>query len=369
LKKAAALIVIVALLSCLGVYAALGSAGGPDDPLVSLGYLNTVVREKLLNLVEAKIGERLNRVSAGAEGRLEAVKLPQAGFSYAPKFTPLDFDEGGKLTLGEFGCFILFAGTGRLYVSSGEVIDISTGTVCKNGELLRLKNKYFAAEQSSAYIRLYTNDAWGMVDGYYVSQGVGEVPLRESFLDVDEEHWAAPHIFALAEAGIVRGVGGYKFAPSAAVTRGTFVTIIGRICGVDAAAYTETGFADTDISQWYGPYVAWAAGAGLVLGDGEKFYPDAAITREQMAVIIVRLAGYLGLEAAPGPEGSRPYADAAAVSPWAAEAVVKARDMGIMTGRENDTFDPGGTATRAEFCAVARRLMSAMGKPVAAGTP
>jgi hypothetical protein len=128
---------------------------------------------------------------------------------------------------------------------------------------------------------------------------------------------AAPHIFALAEAGIVRGVGGYKFAPSAAVTRGTFVTIIGRICGVDAAAYTETGFADTDISQWYGPYVAWAAGAGLVLGDGEKFYPDAAITREQMAVIIVRLAGYLGLEAAPGPEGSRPYADAAAVSPWA----------------------------------------------------
>jgi hypothetical protein len=360
LKKAVSVILTVIFLSALSVFAAMAAGGAVDDPLISLSYLKTTVTDKLVKLAAARSDESLGKVSKAANGRLDNFSLPPAGYTYAPKFTSLDFDEGGKLTLGEFGCFILFGGEGRLYISSGEVINISTGEACKNGDILTLNNKYFAAENTSAYIRLYTNDSWGMVDGYYTREISGTVPLRESFLDVAEGYWAADYIYGLAEAGIVKGVGGYKFAPSANVTRGAFVTIVGRICNVDMTAYTETGFSDTDIAKWYGPYVAWAGVNGIVTGDSGSFYPDNVLTREQMAVIIVRLADYLGLkyEAA----DAEPYTDSGSISSWASDAVVKARSLGIMTGKENNTFDPKGTATRAEICAVARRLMDISGK-------
>jgi hypothetical protein len=358
LKRVAALVLVIILISGLGIVlaATTGSGGSADDPLISLNYLNSTVIEKLKASAKALQKQKLEPKHTAARERLDKIYIPDTEFSYAPEFTALDFDTGGRITLNEFGCFILFGGKGRLYITAGEVVNISTGEVCKNGELLKLNNKYFAVEESSAYIRLYTDDSWGMVDGYYNYVAAEEIPLRESFLDVGDEHWAAEYIFSLAEQKIVNGVGGYMFNPSGTVTRGTFVTVLGRIADIETSWYTVSGFDDTDITKWYGPYVAWAAEAGIVRGDGGNFKPEAPLSREQMAVIIANFASYMKAEAQEASD-ENPYSDSDKISSWAADAVLKVKALGLMTGKTNNAFDPQGTATRAEICAVAVRIM------------
>ena len=358
MKKITAIVLVIILISGLGIVlaASTGSGGSVDDPLISLKYLNSTVLEKLSTSVKALQAEKLEKKYIDAGERLDEIFLPDPELSYAPKFTGVNFKDGGKITLDEFGCFILFGGKGRLYITSGEVINISTGESCKNEDLLKPNNKYFAVENSEAYIRLYTDDSWGMVDGYYKAETTGEIPLKESFLDVGSSHWAAEYIFSLAEQKIVNGVGGHLFNPTGTVTRGTFVTILGRIAGVDITQYSVSNFKDTDINKWYGPYVAWASGAGIVKGDNGNFNPDASLNREQMAVIIVNFATYMGVNIQVNGD-EQPYSDSDKISTWAADAVVKAKSQGLMTGKDNNAFDPQGTATRAEICAVAVRIM------------
>ena len=98
------------------------------------------------------------------------------------------------------------------------------------------------------------------------------------------------------------------FNPSGTVTRGTFVTVLGRIADIETSWYTVSGFDDTDITKWYGPYVAWAAEAGIVRGDGGNFKPEAPLSREQMAVIIANFASYMKAEAQEASD-ENPYSD------------------------------------------------------------
>ena len=50
-------------------------------------------------------------------------------------------------------------------------------------------------------------------------------------------------------------------------------------------------FSDVEEGDWYAAAVAWAAENGLVSGvGGDRFAPNDALTREQMALILYRYA-------------------------------------------------------------------------------
>ena len=146
-----------------------------------------------------------------------------------------------------------------------------------------------------------------------------------------------------------------QFAPGVLVTRGAFVTILGRLTGIDTAAYAQVPFSDVQGEDWYGPYVAWAAETGITLGfeDG-SFRPGDNISREQLAVMLQRYIGAFGLELTL--EEKAAFSDEETVSDWALTAVNTLRDAGLMNGREDNRFEPKGTATRAEICAVVCRI-------------
>jgi len=105
-------------------------------------------------------------------------------------------------------------------------------------------------------------------------------------------------------------------------------------------------FTDTT-AHWARDYIATAATNGLVNGypDG-TFGPDDLITREQMAVMIVKAAKLAPVAEAPQ------FADSGSISPWAREAVATATENGIMRGYPDNTVRPGGSATRAEAVTV-----------------
>ena len=168
-------------------------------------------------------------------------------------------------------------------------------------------------------------------------------PLPEVTLKDIDGHWAETYIRALAAKGIVSGMGDDMFIPEGNVTRAQFVKMIAGVAGVtDFSDVPDAGFSDVGPSDWHRDYINWAAHNGIVKGVGDGFAPDAQITREQMAVIIVNFAKSQGLEL--GSSIPSAFADQSDISSWASDAVAAAASAGIINGI--DTADSFGCITK-----------------------
>ena len=163
-------------------------------------------------------------------------------------------------------------------------------------------------------------------------------------------HWAEEYINKVAKAGLLMGVSDDKFAPETAVTRGMFVTVLGRLAGVTKTNGTNH-FSDVVEDAYYTPFVIWANGEGIVSGiSNDLFAPNANITREQMAVILNKFAASQGIELKKINRAN--FTDSDAISDWAKDSVDALSQAGIINGRTNGSFDPKGTATRAEIASM-----------------
>ena len=165
----------------------------------------------------------------------------------------------------------------------------------------------------------------------------------------DGVHWAL-------ENGIMQGYGGGEFKPNDATNRAMIVTMLYRFEGtpkVDA----ELPFTDVAEGAWYAEAIRWAAANGIVNGYGDgTFGPNDQLTREQLAVILCRYAGYKGIDTGAGerkPLSS--FNDAAAVSGWADKSMRWVVDAGIIQGVGNDTVSPKTSATRAQVATMLMR--------------
>ena len=149
----------------------------------------------------------------------------------------------------------------------------------------------------------------------------------------------------------------HHFEPDRKVTRAMFVTILGRLYGLHDDFVAPISFSDVQEADWFAPYVTWAALSGIVTGyDDGTFGPNKEITREQMALILVRYCEAYDCRLEEDVDVPA-FTDEESISPWALDAVLRSRRCGLINGREDGSFDPAGTATRAEMCAVMARLM------------
>ncbi len=78
------------------------------------------------------------------------------------------------------------------------------------------------------------------------------------FTDVPADAWYLEELAYALHNGYTSGTSATTFSPSTTITRGEFVTIFGRIMGVQTDKYTSAKFEDIDLSSWWGPYAAWA---------------------------------------------------------------------------------------------------------------
>ncbi|HOB12567.1 MAG TPA: S-layer homology domain-containing protein [Syntrophomonadaceae bacterium] len=117
---------------------------------------------------------------------------------------------------------------------------------------------------------------------------------------------------------------------------------------------------DVQNDLYYMGFIEWANRNGIVKGMGDKkFAPDQAITREQMAVIMSNYAKTMNLELKPVQE-EKHFADSDKISAYAREAVKEMQMAGLLSGKDNNLFDPQGTATRAEVSSVLHRFVEAI---------
>ncbi len=192
--------------------------------------------------------------------------------------------------------------------------------------------------------------------GHFSIYGIGYKNPVPVFTDI-KNHWAEDDIIFVASRGLLAGTGNNQFSPDTGMTRGMFVTALGRLADIDPNSYKTGKFTDVKADAYYAPYVNWAAEKGIVNGTtATTFSPDTNITREQMAVIMANYAKKLGYDL-PAAHEAVTFADNAQISGWAAKEVKAMQQAGILAGKGGNRFDPKGTATRAEVATVLRRFV------------
>lgn len=157
-------------------------------------------------------------------------------------------------------------------------------------------------------------------------------------------HWAEKTIEELVASGAVSGYPDGTFKPNKTITRAEFATILVKAFNLES----KTGkiFNDT-ASHWAKEAIATAQAHGIITGYSETtFGPNDNITREQMAVMIVKAAKLS--DAATGES----FTDSDTISSWARKAVATASESKIITGYPDNTFRPQAQATRAEAATV-----------------
>ena len=114
---------------------------------------------------------------------------------------------------------------------------------------------------------------------------------NNSFADVKNSSWYYDAVAYASSHSLFSGTSSTTFSPGAPMTRGMFVTVLGRMAGVDGADYGGSAFLDAPAGSWYSPFVAWASENHIVSGAGDgRFLPNKEITREQMALILYNYA-------------------------------------------------------------------------------
>lgn len=180
-----------------------------------------------------------------------------------------------------------------------------------------------------------------------------------AFTDVTSSHWAQKYVDKLAELKVVNGVSETAFNPNGKVTRAEFAKLIVEAKGLSKENPAKATFSDVAADKWYYGYVEAAAKAGYVNGTGEgKFDPNANVTRQEIAKIIVEAAG-LKADATK----TLTFADAADVSEWAKGYVAVAAENKFVEGY-NNKFSPKNNATRAEAAKLTYSEMVYEGKIV-----
>ncbi|MBQ1188246.1 MAG: S-layer homology domain-containing protein [Peptococcaceae bacterium] len=218
------------------------------------------------------------------------------------------------------------------------------------------------AQIRKAYDAL-TDEQKALVKGYddlVAAEAMLEALLGETeelpFADI-ENHWAGNSIRFVYENGLMRGVSDTDFAPDATFSRAMLVAVLHRMAG-EPAANGAYPFADVRDTAWYANPVAWAYQNKLAGGMTETQYaPNAPITREQLAVMLMRFAQYMDYDTADTIRLVH-YKDAGSVSGYAEGAVKWAVANGILKGRNLNELAPQGTATRAEVAVMLERFVN-----------
>ena len=180
------------------------------------------------------------------------------------------------------------------------------------------------------------------------------VPVSEIFVDIAPDAWYKDAVQYAYDNGLMTGVSDAEFAPEATTTRAMIVSILARLEGVESAK--AAGFADVS-DEWYATAVNWAANVGVVNGyEDNTFRPNTAITREQLAAMLMNYSAWKGEDVSARADLST-YSDAATISSWANDVMQWAVAEGLISGMTEDTLQPQGNATRAQVAAILQRFL------------
>jgi hypothetical protein len=192
--------------------------------------------------------------------------------------------------------------------------------------------------------------------------GLCEEELPNVFVDVDPSSTHAQSIACAADLGLTGGVSADppRFAPGRAVTRGQAASFLVRALDlVGTKELPEVGrprFTDA-VGSPHADSIERLAAAGIVRGrTTSRFDPQAPVTREQMATLLIGSLGWATDEAIVPEDG--PYFDD--VSGVHARNVDAAFERGLIFGRADGTFNPAASTRRDQMATLLVRFVGSL---------
>ncbi len=181
----------------------------------------------------------------------------------------------------------------------------------------------------------------------------------ENMKDIGAGDWFYDDVAYVLNKGLMKGTHADLFSPRAKITRAQFITVLGRTAGIaDASgdAPVQTGCSDVKPGAYYASHVAWGLEKGITNGTGlNAFAPNAPITRQDMATMMVRYAEVMKIPL-PAADAAA-FADDSAIASYAKTAVYRMKAAGIVKGKGSNLFAPKDSAQRAEAAKIIHRLL------------
>ncbi len=167
-------------------------------------------------------------------------------------------------------------------------------------------------------------------------------------------HWAEGDVRELVAMGAISGYPDGTYRPQNTITRAEFSSVMGGALGL--ADLPNATFADT-AGHWGEGRIEALVQAGVIDTAlyGQNYNPNGAITREEIAMMTVRMLGTM--------TGATdiPFIDNDQIGAGYHGYVAEAYGRGIIRGYPDDTFRPKGNATRAEAAVMAVRALRILG--------
>ena len=187
--------------------------------------------------------------------------------------------------------------------------------------------------------------------------------VTKIFSDVLADFWYVDEVQYVFDKGIMTGTSDTTFEPTTKVSRAMIVQTLYKLEGkpevTDLKKYEA--LKDHQDNIWWKNGLAWALNTGVAKGDSktQKFNPDNAVTREDLATFIYRYAKNvkkLNVELTKTTDeilGDTP------VNSWAKEAFAWAVETGLIKGKtvgNKSDLAPQAGATRAELATIMMRF-------------
>lgn len=309
------------------------------DPKKGTAFIYVVAKEDLFDNGTVTIGDiQMNAESGVKEARLKL--NPNSTITLSDDFsTKTHTNIGGDVTL----TFVSESSGGG---SSGG------GSPRKNK--LSDDSTVDKSKDSSDNSNVSDENSNNVSNGEDMIPTEGSTNVDDVFSDVSKTAWYYDAVQQAYNNEWFMGTSASKFSPDANMTRGMFVTVLGRFA--NAMGTPSDRFNDVSSESYYAGFVAWAAENGIVSGvSSDKFAPETAITREQLTVMVYNYMKFIktDLEFI---NNKIDFTDDYEISSWAREAVYYTQQAGIINGMPDGSFKPKGTATRAEVATIFMNL-------------
>jgi len=190
----------------------------------------------------------------------------------------------------------------------------------------------------------------------------GQVNIN--FTDMNSTPWAQSAVKLLVQEGILSGESSAHFVPQASVTREQFARMIDAYFELSQPT-SPIAFYDVPQGRWSYNYVEAASSymdyyQGL--SGGFSFHPAQTMTRQDVAIVLVKMMIHQGLATLPDATATdailAQYSDVGNVSTAAKPYVAEAIALDLLKGEGNDMLAPQRGVTRAEAAVLLQRIDS-----------
>lgn len=192
--------------------------------------------------------------------------------------------------------------------------------------------------------------------------------VETGFADVPASGALADEVAKAVDHGLMGGYTAATFGYSDPMTRAQFAAVLVRMMGWDAVTPQTPSYSDVPASLgWYSAIET--AAAHDVADTGGSFRPGDAITRGEMAEMLVRALGLKSAAERLAPTASDQYARIHGGTPFTdlpgdkVGYITIAYTIGMTNGTSATTFSPDNTATRAQAAAMLVRIYEKIAAP------